>query len=101
MSTDTKQITAADVVAFLKSLVPADYAGDISVCCCTSYHKPFVAQWVGRGRSGDNYFANTPEEAVAKVLANIKSPAALAEEKRAEAAKLLAEAQELDPTNPL
>jgi hypothetical protein len=98
--TITKEITQADVVAWFESRVPAEHAGKIAVGFDTSYHKRFTAQplpW----RAGTTQVAETLDEAIAAVIARIKSPKQLAEEKRELAAKLLAEADALAPEEPI
>lgn len=89
-------ITAADVVAFLKAAadsVPAYLAGRVSVGCCTTYYKRFYAS----AGMATTQFADTPSEAVALLVADIGTPEQEAEEKRKQAAKLLAEADALSP----
>ncbi len=95
-STLETKITAADVVAWFESFIPAEYAGKIAVGFDTGYHKQFCAAPVPY-ESGGTKFADSPNEAVAIVLASIKSPEQLAAQKREEAAKLLAEADALAP----
>lgn len=93
MNTD---LTQADVVAWFASHLPANLAGKISVGYDSSYHKKFTASTIPYG-SVSTKFADTPQEAVALLIADIKTPEQLAAEKRAEAAKLLADADALSP----
>lgn len=91
-----QQITAADVVAFLKSLIPAGHP-KIQVGVCTGYASgPFYASIFGDYENPVRFGA-TPQEAIAQVVAGIQSPKQIAAAKRAQAAKLLTEADALAP----
>ncbi len=96
---NTSDITQEQVVAWFASKIPAGF-GELAVGYSSNYFKRFTAAplpW----QAGATKFADTLEEAVALVIAEIKSPEQIAAAKRQEAAKLLAEADALAPVRNL
>ena len=91
-----RRISVVDVVAWFNSKIPAGMEKGIDVGFCTSYYKNFHASQIGASSSCQ--FADTLEEAVALVMALSRTPEQLATDKRAAAAKLMAEADALSPT---
>jgi hypothetical protein len=89
-----RTITEADVVAWLRAKVPA--GSNIALGCNTDYHRFFHASIIG-DYDTPTQFSDSADDAVRSVMANIKTPECIAAEKRAAAAKLLAEADALAP----
>lgn len=96
----TQQITEADVVAWLKDQVETMSLPEAKVLLWNADYSETGVRWLVEcrdARSPIAVSADTLAEALANTRKCIKSPAALAAEKRAAAEKLLAEAEALHP----
>jgi hypothetical protein len=98
---NTPEITAADVVAWLileRDRLQPECVDSFGLSINTRGHLPFTAQgYYSGGKDFEITHGASTDEATAALVA-LLDPREVAEQKRAEAAKLLAEAETLCPT---